>query len=348
MSGGVDSAVAAVLLAEAGAQPIGLSLRLHDPDPCNPLAPRACCPPDDLQDARRVAELLDIPFYVIDARDAFDSAVVKPFVGAYLEGRTPNPCVGCNSFVKLARLARRAKQLGCAALATGHYARIDGGRLFTGADAEKDQSYFLFGTARSILEQLVFPVGAMTKAEVREKAMAAGLPVGHKLESQEVCFVGGAGAGKFVMRQAEAEGDHSGPILDTEGREIGRHEGVMHFTIGQRKGIGIGGARSPLHVLSIDAEEKSITVGSAEDLLKRGLFTARTCWTSGEPQSAVRARVRVRYRALGEDATVAPLDGDRAEVVFDHPVRAIAPGQAAVFYAGEEVIGGGWITGAIA
>jgi tRNA-uridine 2-sulfurtransferase len=349
MSGGVDSAVAALLLLEAGALPVGLSLRLHDPDPDNPLAPRACCPPDDLQDARRVAESLGIPFYVIDARDAFDGAVVKPFVGAYLEGRTPNPCVGCNSFVKLSRLARRAQLLGCAALATGHYARIDAeGHLFTGADADKDQSYFLFGTAPSILKQLIFPVGGMTKQEVREKALSSGLPVAHKLESQEVCFVGGAGAGKFVMRQPEAQGDHSGPILDEQGRELGRHEGVMNFTIGQRRGIGIGGARSPLHVLAIDAEERSITVGTAEALLKRGLVASRLCWTAGAPTDPVRARVRVRYRAAGEEAMVTPLEADRAEVIFDRPVRSIAPGQAAVFYAGEEVIGGGWIEEAIA
>lgn len=350
LSGGVDSAVALLLLKEAGAEIVGLSLRLHDPDPDNPLAPRACCPPDDLQDARRVAERLDVPFYVIDARDAFDRAVVRPFVGAYVAGRTPNPCVGCNSFVKLSRLQRRARMLGCEGLATGHYARLDRddhGRmhLFTGADAEKDQSYFLFGTASAVLNDLLFPLGAMSKAEVREAALASGLPVAHKLESQEVCFVGGAGAGEFVMRQAEAKGDHSGPILDETGRELGRHPGVMNFTVGQRRGIGVGGARERLHVLSIDAEDRSITVGPAASLDRDSLVATRTAWPAGMPEEPFRARVRVRYRHAGVEALIHP-ESDRARVRFDEPVRAIAPGQAAVFYANEEVIGGGWIESA--
>ncbi len=348
LSGGVDSAVAALLLVEAGAEVIGLALRLHDPEPDHPLAPRACCPPDDLQDARRVAETLDMPFYVIDGRAAFAAGVVRPFVGAYLDGRTPNPCVGCNSFVKLARLARRARILGCEALGTGHYARLDAaGRLFAGADAQKDQSYFLFATAPSILRQLVFPVGGMTKAAVRARALAAGLPVAHKLESQEVCFVGGAGAGRFVMRQPEAAGDHSGVIRDEAGNQLGRHDGVMGFTIGQRKGIGIGGARSPLHVLAIDAEQRAITVGPAVSLMKRGLVASRVTWPAGAPEGPVRVSVRIRYRSAGADAIVTPVGCDRARVDFEQPVRAVAPGQAAVFYRGEEVIGGGWIDEAI-
>lgn len=350
LSGGVDSAVALLLLKEAGADVVGLSLRLHDPDPDNPLAPRACCPPDDLQDARRVAERLDVPFYVIDAREAFDGAVVRPFVGAYLAGRTPNPCVGCNSFVKLSRLQRRARMLGCEALATGHYARLAGdasGRvhLFAGADADKDQSYFLFGTAPSVLRDLLFPLGGMSKADVRDAALASGLPVAHKLESQEVCFVGGAGAGEFVMRQPEAKGDHSGPIRDEAGREIGRHAGVMNFTVGQRRGLRVGGAKERLHVLSIDATERSITVGPASSLDCASLVASRPSWPAGMPQGPIRASVRVRYRHPGTEATVYPNE-DRVEVRFDTPVRAVAPGQAAVFYSGEEVIGGGWIESA--
>jgi tRNA-specific 2-thiouridylase len=275
LSGGVDSAVAALLLARAGASPIGLALRLHDPEPDNPLAPRACCTPDDLQDARRVAEALGIPFYVLDARGAFHGQVVQPFVDAYLAGKTPNPCVGCNSFVKLDRLDARARALGCVALATGHYARLahdpnGAPHLYAGADVEKDQSYFLFGVESEILVRLVFPLGAMTKPQVREMALASGLPVAHKLDSQEVCFVGGAGAGDFVRRRAEAQGDHRGKILDPEGRVLGEHDGVMGYTVGQRKGLGVSAAH-PLHVLSIDAEDKSITVGAAELLMRRGL-----------------------------------------------------------------------------
>lgn len=351
MSGGVDSAVAASLLVRAGAQVIGLALRLHDPDPCNPLAPRACCPPDDLQDARRAAEQLGIPFYVIDGRYDFSSAVVKPFVAAYLEGRTPNPCVGCNSFVKLDRLAKRAKALGCKALATGHYARVavdssGAPHLYAGVDAAKDQSYFLFGVSADILRMLVLPVGGHTKAQVRDLALAHGLPVAHKLDSQEVCFVGGAGAGKFVMRQPEAAGDHAGPIVAEDGRVLGRHAGVMNFTVGQRKGIGLA-APEPLHVLRILPESKSIVVGEAEQLYQSGLVGSRAAWPAGTPEQPVEAVVRIRYRDRGAPAWIHPR-GDRVEVRFNQPVRAIAPGQAAVFYAGDEVLGGAWIDEATA
>ena len=347
MSGGVDSAVAALRLVQAGARPVGLALRLHDPDPDNPLAPRACCPPDDLQDARRVAEALEIPFYVLDGRSAFDAEVVRPFVRAYVAGRTPNPCVACNSFVKLDRLAARARALGCSALATGHYARLTktaGGtaRLFRGCDRAKDQSYFLFGLAPDLLRQLVFPVGTWTKADVRAAAVRAGLPVAHKLESQEVCFVGGRGAGRFVMRQPEAEGDHAGEIVDSAGRVIGRHPGVMHFTIGQRKGLGVASSQR-LFVLSLEPETRRVVAGPAEALARTRLVANRASWPNGAPQGPTRAHVQIRYRDAGTEATVRPLDGGRVEVRFDRPVRAVAPGQAAVFYAGDEVLGGAWI-----
>lgn len=349
LSGGVDSAVAALRLVEAGAQPVGLALRLHDPDPDNPLAPRACCPPDDLQDARRVCEQLDIPFYVLDARGAFDAAVVQPFVDAYLQGRTPNPCVGCNAFVKLDRLARRARALGCEALATGHYARIapsDGGpRLFAGVDAAKDQSYFLFSVGTDTLRDLVFPLGAWTKDEVRQRAMEAGLPVGHKLESQEVCFVGGAGAGAFVRRRAEAAARPGGALRDESGQVLGRHDGIAHFTIGQRKGIGVA-ARERLHVLDIDPVTHDVTVGPAARLERTRLSAERASWPRGRPPAApFQARVQIRYRDPGTPARVEPRDAGRVEVRFERPVRAVAPGQAAVFRVGDEVVGGGWISG---
>ncbi|MBK8010079.1 MAG: tRNA 2-thiouridine(34) synthase MnmA [Deltaproteobacteria bacterium] len=347
MSGGVDSAVAALRLKEAGALPVGLSLRLHDPDPENPAAPRACCPPDDLQDARRVAEALDIPFYVVDARAAFDTHVVRPFVDAYLAGRTPNPCVGCNSFVKLDTLYRRAMGLGCAALATGHFARVTRDaagrtRLFAGRDANKDQSYFLFGLSPDILGCLVFPIGDLTKAEVRARAVRAGLPIAHKLESQEVCFVGGAGAGDFVMRQAAAAGDHRGPIQDASGQVLGEHEGVMRFTVGQRRGLGVSSS-SPLYVLDIDASKKTLTVGARAELGRRGLVARGASWISGRPATPVRVTARIRYRDRGTPATVHAVDEDRVRVEFDRPAFAVAKGQAVVFYQGVEVIGGGWI-----
>jgi len=346
MSGGVDSAVAALRLKQAGADVLGLSLRLHDPDPGNPLAPRACCPPEDLQDARRVAEALDIPFYVVDARAAFDERVVRPFVGAYLSGRTPNPCVGCNSFVKLGRLAARARALGCAALATGHFARLEahdeGARLFRGLDLAKDQSYFLFAVAQDILRFLAFPLGAWTKKQVRDTAVQAGLPIAHKLESQEVCFVGGAGAGKFVMAQPEAQGAHAGPIVDETGREMGRHEGVMGYTVGQRKGLGIAHS-SPLHVLSIDAPTRTLVVGEAPALDRSGLWAANPSWPSGEPGGPFCAQVRIRYRDRGAPGVVYPEADGRVRVAFERPVRAVAPGQAVVFERGDEVVGGAWI-----
>jgi tRNA-specific 2-thiouridylase len=328
---------------------VGLALRLHDPDPENPLAPRACCPPDDLQDARRVCEALDIPFYVMDGRADFDAAVVRPFVQAYLEGRTPNPCVGCNAFVKLDRLARRARALGCDALATGHYARLSatatGPRLFAGVDPAKDQSYFLFSVGAATLGRLVFPLGAWTKEDVRRRAVEAGLPVGHKLESQEVCFVGGAGAGAFVRRQAEAAGLPGGAIRDEAGRELARHEGIANFTVGQRKGIGVA-ARERLHVLAIDPASHDVTVGPARRLERTRLWADRAGWPRGEPPAArFDARVQIRYRDPGTPATVEVAEDDRVEVRFERPVRAVAPGQAAVFRVGDEVVGGAWITG---
>lgn len=350
LSGGVDSAVAALRLVQAGADVVGLSLRLHDPDPDHPMADRACCPPDDLQDARRIAEALDIPFYVLDGRKQFDGAVVRPFVGAYLSGRTPNPCVACNAFVKLERLVGRARALGCERLATGHYARLSrtsspsGARLFAGADSAKDQSYFLFSTPPAVLRELLFPLGAWTKDRVREAALAAGLPVAHKLESQEVCFVGGKGAGSFVMRQPEAQGDHAGPIVDREGRVVGQHPGVMHFTVGQRKGLGVA-AGERLHVLRILPEDKTVVVGTGDDLLQSGLRGHGAVWPAGAPSGPVRARVQIRYRDPGTPATVTPLPGEGSpvEVRFDRPVRAIAPGQATVFRQGDQVLGGAFI-----
>ncbi len=346
LSGGVDSAAAAQALVEAGAEVVGLSLRLHDADPNNPLAPRACCAPDDLQDARQIAETLDIPFYVIDAREPFESAVVKPFVDAYLSGTTPNPCVGCNSRVKLGLLVRRAAALGCERVATGHYARLVDAKgrvhLYAGVDADKDQSYFLFGTNPDVLARLVFPLGAATKTEVRDRAMAAGLPVAHKLESQEVCFVGGAGAGAYVRSRPEAAGDRRGAIVDRSGATLGEHAGVAGFTIGQRRGLGLG-THHKLYVIGIDGEDRTVTVGDAEDLVETALIAERASWPAGVPLGPIEARVRIRYRDRGTAATVTPIGRDRVRVDFHEPVRAVAPGQATVFYDGDEVIGGAWI-----
>jgi tRNA-uridine 2-sulfurtransferase len=347
MSGGVDSAVAGLLLRRAGAEVIGLSLRLHDSDPYNPLAPRACCAPDDLADARHVAEGIDVPFYVIDSREEFEAGVVKPFVDEYLAGQTPNPCVGCNSFVKLGLLARRAKALGCVALATGHYARLrktDDGRvhLFAGQDKNKDQSYFLFGTAPEILNSLLFPLGAHTKELVREEALSSKLPVAHKLESQEVCFVGGSGAGDYVLNRPEAAGNRRGNIIDASGNALGEHEGVARFTIGQRRGLGLG-THKRLYVLNIDAESREVQVGDEELLAKNWLIADRASWPAGAPEKSFRVKAKIRYRGRPTSAKVEWLEHGRVHVRFDEPVLAVAPGQAVVFYRGDEVIGGAWI-----
>ena len=347
LSGGVDSAAAAHALVEAGADVIGLSLRLHDAPPDNPLAPRACCAPDDLQDARHIAETLDIPFYLIDARETFEAGVVRPFVDAYLSGTTPNPCVGCNSRVKLGMLVRRAAALGCMHVATGHYARLATGadgrvHLYAGVDSAKDQSYFLFGTTPKVLDRLVFPLGAMRKTQVRHRAMAAGLPVANKLDSQEVCFVGGSGAGAYVRGRPEAAGDRRGEIVGIDGAVLGEHAGVSDFTIGQRRGLGLG-THKKLYVLAIDGPSKRVVVGDDHGLQRCALTARDVRWPAGSPMEPVSAAVKIRYRDRGTVARITPLSHSRVHVEFDQPVRAVAPGQAAVFYDGEEVLGGAWI-----
>jgi tRNA-specific 2-thiouridylase len=352
LSGGVDSAVAGWLLARAGAEVIGLSLRLHDAEPDNPAAPRACCAPDDLQDARRVAEAIDAPFYVVDAREPFESGVVEPFVSEYLEGRTPNPCVACNSFVKLGLLARRARALGASALATGHYAKLERGSddralLRQAADRGKDQSYFLFGVDPEILDRMIFPLGELTKAEVREAALGANLPVAHKIDSQEVCFVGGAGAAAYVARRPEAALDRAGPLLDPSGVAIGRHDGVERFTIGQRRGLGLGTHRR-LFVLAIDGPGRTVTVGEESALFKTELLAKNASWPSGRPDRPLDVVAKVRYRDPGTPARVELLDDARSvRVRFSRPVRAVAPGQAVVFYDSDRVVGGAWIEEAV-
>lgn len=351
LSGGVDSAVAALELVQVGAEVVALALRLHDVEPDQPQAPRACCAPDDLLDARRVAEVLGIPFYVIDAREPFEGGVVRPFVESYLAGKTPNPCVGCNSFVKLGLLHRRARALGAARLATGHYARVlrdlDGQpHLYRAVDGRKDQSYFLFGTDREVLSDLCFPLGAMAKDEVRARALEAGLPVAHKLDSQEVCFVGGAGAADYVRRRPEAAGLLDGSIIDESGRELGRHQGLAGFTIGQRRGLGLGTHRR-LFVLDIDGASRTVTVGQEDRLRKTALIARQPTWVGPAPSEPIQVVVKIRYRDPGAPALAHLREDGALEVRFEREVRAIAPGQAAVLYRGDEVLGGGWIEEAI-
>ncbi len=342
MSGGVDSSAAAALLAARGHDVLGVAMRVHDAS--DPSRGRSCCAPDDLEDARAAARRLGIPFYVADVEEHFGRAVVDRFVDDYLEGRTPNPCIVCNTEVEFEWLLRRARALG-ARLATGHYARVErrGGRLalLAASDRAKDQSYFLHGLGQAELAEVVFPVGEMTKAEVREAAARAGLPNAAKAESQEICFVSGEAAEFVALRRPDRV--RAGEVVSVGGAVLGRHGGVHGFTVGQRRGLGVPGPE-PRYVVRIDAEAARVVVGTSAEA-SRGAFSVREAsWVAGEPpRGPVEALVKVRHRHAGERGEVRALGGGRAEVRLATPVRGVAPGQAAVFYAGDEVLGGGRI-----
>lgn len=345
MSGGVDSSLAAALLLEEGYDVRGVSLRVFDPGTCQEEDGRTCCSASDIRDARRVAALLEIPFSSWDVREAFDAAVIGPFVSDYASGRTPNPCVLCNSRIKFDILLEKARQTGAAFLATGHYARIDRtgeeARLLRGVDRTKDQSYFLFDVDREALAVLNFPLGELTKDQVRRMAAERGLPVAEKRESQEVCFVPDNDYGSFVAARLEAPAP-PGPIVDSTGATLGSHRGLIHYTIGQRRGIGVA-APEPLYVTAIDVAGSRLVVGTGQDLLKGAFTVGAVNWLVDPGGEAFRAEVRIRYRHPGAPATVLPSGGGACRVEFDEPQRAVTPGQAAVFYRGETVLGGGWI-----
>src|SRR5215211_4926545 len=361
MSGGVDSSAAAALLKDAGHELVGFTMQLWNQrrglsvgEDGEPL-PSRCCSLDDVYDARRVAEELGFPFYVLNLERDFERDVVQPFVTSYLSGETPIPCVSCNSRLKFASLDRLALSLGCEKVATGHYARVQFDtatnryRLLRGLNEQKDQSYFLWELTQAQLSRAMFPLGEMSKPEAREAARQHGLSgVAEKKESQEICFVPDGDYAGFIDRYLEYENatgrlPGEGEIVDTSGRVIGRHEGIHRYTIGQRRGMGIANERA-LYVISIDADKNRVTAGSSEELLSSEFTVARVNWIAFEnPKESVRAEVRVRYRHTAAAATITPLQNQRARVVFDEPQRAITPGQASVFYRGDEVIGGGWI-----
>jgi tRNA-uridine 2-sulfurtransferase len=361
MSGGVDSSAAAAILKDQGHDLVGFTMQLWDQrrginvDENGDPLPSRCCSLDDVYDARRVAEELGFPFYVLNLERDFERDVVQPFVSSYLNGETPIPCVACNSRLKFASLDRLAVSLGCEKVATGHYARVefdpDSGRfrLLRGRNEQKDQSYFLWELTQDQLSRALFPLGEMSKPEARDAARQHNLiGVAEKKESQEICFVPDGDYAGFIDRYLEAENatdrlPGAGEIVDTAGRVIGQHEGIQRYTVGQRRGIGIADQR-PLYVVSINADRNRVTVGSAEELLSNEFTAAGVNWiTFDNPSEPVRADVRVRYRHTAAPATITPLPDARARVVFDEPQRAITPGQATVFYRGDEVVGGGWI-----
>jgi len=337
LSGGVDSSTALGLLREAGHRVVGITLRLYDAR--STVAGGRCCGPRDIEDARAVCAHLDVPFYVVDLERAFSEAVVDDFVSEYAAGRTPNPCVRCNEKIKFTPLIQRARALGAQRIATGHYARLESGRLYRAADADKDQSYFLFAMPAADRRDVLFPLGGMTKDQVRGHARRLGLPNCDKPESQEICFVPDGDYAGFVARRV---GDTPGDIVDLDGEVVGRHEGVHQFTVGQRRGLGVARGE-PQYVISVDALRRRVTIGPRTALKQESLVVRDVRWAGATPTEPFAAAVQVRHRQRPHAATIYP-DGHEAAVVFVAPLEgAAAPGQAAVFYDGDMVAGGGWI-----
>jgi len=350
MSGGVDSSVAAALLKQEGYEVVGMMMRLWSEPGQGPGAPmNRCCTPDQLADARRVADALAIPFYVVDVKDYFRRRIVQFYIDQHALGRTPNPCVECNREIRFGYLLDRARALGADYLATGHYARVEmaaggqgGYRLLKAVDDGKDQSYVLHVLGQEELAQVLFPVGRYTKTEVRQIAAELGLPVARKSESMDLCFLGDGDYRRFLAEYAP-QAIRPGPIVSSAGDLLGEHEGLPFYTIGQRKGLGIS-AGEPLFVLRKDAERNTLVVGTREELGQTTLLVRGVNWVAGGPPAGpVSGGVKVRYKAPAAPATVAPLPGGGARVVFDAHVYGATPGQAAVFYDGDEVIGGGLI-----
>ncbi len=359
MSGGVDSSAVAAMLRAEGHTIVGLTMQLWNQ---RRLAGHAgmpesvqgrCCSIDDVYDARRVAEKIDIPYYVVNHEARFERDVVKPFVSEYLAGRTPIPCSLCNNFLKFDEFLVMARQIGAEKIATGHYARVsyseDSGRwlLQRPVDRAKDQTYFLFGLTQEQLSRTLFPLGGMTKAEVREIARQHGLASAEKPESQEICFVPGGDYKRFIEAYLEEQGealpDSSGELVTTDGATLGEHAGVHNFTVGQRKGLGIA-TGSPLYVIQINPADHKVVLGKDEELFSKTLRARDLNWISVEDlREPMRVSVKIRHRHEPALAWIKKTGDEEVTGTFDEPQRAITPGQAAVFYDGDVVVGGGWI-----
>jgi tRNA-specific 2-thiouridylase len=363
MSGGVDSSTAAALLKDQGFEIVGLSMQLWNYQREESRHPQAenknsgtCCSLDDLQDARRVAHALGIPFYVINLEADFEKEVVIPFIQSYLRGRTPIPCVQCNSFLKFQRLLHKAEELGASAVATGHYARIQFNQtsnryeLRRGVDLAKDQSYFLFELTQTQLKKILFPLGEFRKPQIREMAFHFGLPVSEKAESQEICFIPHNDYSLFLKKYLSQSPENfpaalpgEGEIIGPDGAVLGKHDGFYRYTIGQRRGLGFA-AGHPLYVLETDPNTNRIKVGAEEALLKKGLIADTLNWIAIEKLSgSMRVSAKIRNRHEAAPGLLHPLSPNEVFMEFDEPQRAITPGQAAVFYQDHLVIGGGWI-----
>ena len=358
MSGGVDSSVVAGLLRRQGHRVIGMTMQLWNQKRLPEIAAEGptgrCCSLDDVYDARQVAQVLGIPYYVVNFEERFEQEVVKPFVADYIAGRTPIPCTLCNNFVKFDQFLDMARGAGAETIATGHYAQISQdaqtGRwqMRRSVDRAKDQTYFLFGLTQEQLARTRFPLGGFEKSHVRELARELGIPTAEKPDSQEICFVPNGDYAAFIDAYFKEQGmspqETAGELVTTDGRIVGEHAGVHHFTVGQRRGLRVS-ASEPLYVIETRPSERRVVIGRNDELLRGSMHVASVNWISiAPPAEPVRAQVKIRNRHQAAGATIVPTaDESRVEVRFDEAQRAVTPGQGAVFYDGELVLGGGWI-----